>query len=1086
MKTPLGIILILLVFGITINPTNLRAQKKDNQGKEFYVAFAENHGRQTGQGSDEYLNFFALFLTSKVDANVTVEVQALGFNKQVAVKAGKITTVELPDGQHVGDPTVEITTSEQIMPGMAVHVTSDQEITVYGMNHKDASSDAFLALPVDVLGTEYRAICYQTSWPSGFAGGGATPSEFWVVCVTDSTNVTITPKAITQGGQPANVPIKLLMYKGDVYLVEGTTDVEANDLTGSLIEADQPVAVLSGHVRAEIPHGYTNQDNPPLMSRDHLVEQLPPVSAWGDSAVVVRFAGTDLPDLVRVVSSEDGNEIRVNGVLRKTLQAGEFFQIDQLTAPVAIHATSPILVGQYMHTSIVSVNRNGRKPNGDPALALVFPVEQYDTAYTFMLDENSAFDKNYVNIVADPGGTATMMLDGTKITAPPYSAAFLPIPGSRYVYAQIPLPQGSHNIYSTMPFGITVYALGPVDSYAYPGGTLLKTITPFKTVDLVIDFGDRVMTAENTPPAAPGTYLYTKNYWDTTVYLQNISSDPYLIEGFATRTGDDANFEVIAPKTPPAHSIGPGAIDSMTIRFKTIDPDVRKHTKINAVTEHLRAYVVDVYGRGILPNAQVFADSVGISHIDTLDFGVFDAALDPAKDSFVYIFNKGTAPLNVSSDAIAGIPSFSIPTPRLPKSTPPYSLQAYNLLSLNASSAQVILRFDPAGLANGYYQAEYDVNSQGQSRRVILIARVKTILKSTLTNAKFDTVFLCLEQTSSLFIDNPNDFPVTVWDLKLGGVNPQDFNLITAIPLVIDPKSRGEIKLSYAPSATGVSSATATISLDLPKGFTQTLPLSAFGDQLTSSFWARSNIHILPTEETYFPIYARTPLEKFGSPSFVMTIDYDPSHLLDDPYTMVQENTLTAGGEWDVNTDSIGHSIYSYHTLDGSILRGGGPDVDTPLVYLKFKSVLNKEDNPLHFHQDIDINYNISFDRSPVPPGCILSLAPNGRISLDSTCETVYLLQDTLLFPPETYISPIYPNPVATFAKIEFDKPSDGNLRIDIINTHGDAITTIIDEPRKKGTYKLLWDARELRPGAYFVRMTSDGTVKTRQVVILR
>jgi hypothetical protein len=237
----------------------------------------------------------------------------------------------------------------------------------------------------------------------------------------------------------------------------------------------------------------------------------------------------------------------VNGTAVSTINAGDFYEITSLPGPSSIKGTSPIMVGQFLHTDQYSVNPpRGKVSRGDPAYALVFPVEQFDTSYTFIEAERDLFTLNYVNVVADKTGLEGMTIDGKPI-AP---ISFQPIPGSNYVYISIELSQGSHNIYGPKPFGITVYALGPADAYAYTGGSLLKTITPFKTVDLVIDFGDRLLT----PPGPP--YSGKANQWDTTVYLQNISSDPYVIEGFATRTGDASNFAVVQPSVFP-RTIGP-------------------------------------------------------------------------------------------------------------------------------------------------------------------------------------------------------------------------------------------------------------------------------------------------------------------------------------------------------------------------------------------------------------------------------------------------------------------------------------------------------------------------------------------------
>jgi hypothetical protein len=1106
----------LLAMAILL-PASLHAQKpkKTNFGKEFYVAFAENHG------GSEAENFFALFITGRVATSGKVEVPAIGFSQTFTTTPGKITTVQLPNGDN--GQTVELTAGnnqeEVIVKGMAVHVTSNDDIAVYGMSHKLYSSDAFMALPVGVLGTEYRTMNYQTSDPGFF--GDVTPGEFWIVAVADSTNITITPKAATRQGVPPGSTIKRLLYKGDIYLVQGDPTDDQNDLTGSLIESDQAIAVLSGHVRTQIPFNAQNANSGGSTSRDHLVEQLPPVSAWGDSALVVRYQSATLPDLIRVVSSEDGNVISVNGSVVKTLNAGDFYEITSLNGPKSIQGTSPILVGQYMHTSQYGTTGN-RPAYGDPAYSLIFPVEQFDSSYTFMFDENPTFDGNFINIIADPTGVASMMLDGKSITGPPYSATFQAIPGSGYVYTQVSFKssqQGAHNIYSTQPFGVTVYAMGNVDSYAYPGGSALKTITPFKTVDLLIDFGDRIMTNTAVAPAVKydTSIKIGTNKWDTTVYLQNISSDPYQIDGFTNRGGNgQTDFDV---NRFPA-SIAPSAFDSITIEFNTDQPYVELNTTIQAKTPHLQAYVVQVKGRGILVNAQIYSDSTARLPIDTLDFGVFDAATDPPKDSFVYIANKGTTDLTIDSDFITGpnvadftySPAAIAPFPRTIKSkpvTPPYVLHPYsNVLALADSSAKVRLRFSPTLLPNGFYQAEYDIRTNGQQRKVILLAQVKTILQSTVSATSFDTAYLCEQETRSIFVNNPNPFAITVTNVNIGGLDSLDFSLITQIPLVIPPNSQGEIQLTFAPTdTTGMRTGTATLSFNLPKGFSKTLPLSAYGGQLSSNFWARTNIHILPGESTLFPIYARAPMDPFNSPSLELDVWYDSSHLQDDPYSLIQDNTLTANGYWNFISDSIGYTAYTYVNPHGNI-TGGSDTTQAPLVYLSFKSNYLPGDDPLKFHQDVDIYYRVIFPGSPINQGCILSLAPSGRISLDSTCENVYLLLDTLLYPTDSYMEPIKPNPASDHVRFIFDVPAGSSttntqpraagvsgeitqqqeipVRIDIIDMNGNAIATAVQAEMKPGTYQIVYNTTAIKPGMYIVALKAAGKVKTRQLVIMK
>jgi len=133
------LIIVLILLG-TIGQTKLYAQAQhDNLGKEFYVAFGPN------LGGDESNNLMALYITSRVPANVKIEVPAIGFTRTLTTVPGSISTVVLPSD--TDSKSVEIRSVETVVKGMAVHITSDSEIAVFGMSHKTYSSDAFMAFP---------------------------------------------------------------------------------------------------------------------------------------------------------------------------------------------------------------------------------------------------------------------------------------------------------------------------------------------------------------------------------------------------------------------------------------------------------------------------------------------------------------------------------------------------------------------------------------------------------------------------------------------------------------------------------------------------------------------------------------------------------------------------------------------------------------------------------------------------------------------------------------------------------------------------------------------------------------------------
>ena len=94
-----------------------------------------------------------LFIAGDARTTGTVEIPGLDFTQAFSVTPGDVTTVDLPPAaQQESSDTVE---------NLGIHVTAGAEVTVYGLNREAATTDAFLGLPVDALGTEYINLGYQ-------------------------------------------------------------------------------------------------------------------------------------------------------------------------------------------------------------------------------------------------------------------------------------------------------------------------------------------------------------------------------------------------------------------------------------------------------------------------------------------------------------------------------------------------------------------------------------------------------------------------------------------------------------------------------------------------------------------------------------------------------------------------------------------------------------------------------------------------------------------------------------------------------------------------------------------------------------
>ena len=402
----------------------------DSRGTEFWIAFQMNY-----YGA----SVLSLQIAGETATTGLVEIPGLSFSEAFSVSPGSITSVSIP-------VTALITATDGVQ-SRGIHVTSLNEITVYGGNQIQYTTDAFLALPTDVLGTDYRVMAYRNST--------STPgSEFTVVATEDRTQLTITPQT-TFGTHPAGVPYRVNLDRGQVYQFRASTGSTA-DTTGTLISATAPVAVFGGHTCAYV---LIN-----VIAGDHLTEQLPPLSTWGKQFATVPLATRTRGDTFRILAAQDNTEVRINGNLETTLQHGEHLET-VLTVASLIVTSKPVLVAQY------SNGTGFDRVVSDPFMVIVPATEQALSEYT-MSTPASGFAINYVNVMTPSAGVGQIQLDG----APVSSSAFTSIAGSDFFGAQLSVSLGSHRLTSTIPFGITAYGFATFDSYGYLGGQLFATI----------------------------------------------------------------------------------------------------------------------------------------------------------------------------------------------------------------------------------------------------------------------------------------------------------------------------------------------------------------------------------------------------------------------------------------------------------------------------------------------------------------------------------------------------------------------------------------------------------------------------------
>ncbi len=448
--------------------------KATSEGRDFWVCFQKNSiesppDQRTGRIPQKEQLSLELFITSNEDTRVKVEIEGLLFKQESRIRGGTVVNVRI-------DTAAQLRSSE-VPERLAVHITSEKPVSVYGMSHRYQTTDSYMGLPIEALGTEYRTVSYYKLREDLIA-------QFAVIATEDSTTLTITPKSPTFGGKPADQPFTVNLRKGDVYQVIGASPGKnkPSDLTGSLVQANKPIAVFSGHNGAYVPI--------PDKGYNHLVEQLPPMTAWGRHYYVGKLFGRT-KSTVRVIAAENETKVFSNGQLVSLLNAGEYYEDGNVRENTQITGDKRILVAQYAHGF-----ENGQDSVGDPMMILITPTQQFLKRYRMATPIRGEW-RHYVNIVVPREAASSLRLDGKPVS----EQALLPFGESRYMIAQISLAYGTHTFECTEPFGLYSYGFGyGQDSYDAYGNMIGQSFLELRAVqDTIPPTMEVVYTAAPTP-----------------------------------------------------------------------------------------------------------------------------------------------------------------------------------------------------------------------------------------------------------------------------------------------------------------------------------------------------------------------------------------------------------------------------------------------------------------------------------------------------------------------------------------------------------------------------------------------------------
>ena len=351
-------------------------------GKNFWVAFPQNARFEIGAARH------LVVVTALQDADVSITRPAGENSFSLGRKLAKGETYKFDL-----DTNLACIRSE-VVEDKGVHIGSTGDIVVTAYTLRKASTDSYRVMPLSALEKEYMVVGYQAP-----TADPRFTTEFVIVATEDNTNIDIELTGLSKSSTQYNHRFSITLMRGETYDVKGVNKIRhSGDLTGSLIVANKPIAVFTGHTCAQVPSDRN--------FCDVLVEQAAPLSRAGREFIVPRMQLKQAYAL-RIVATKPSTNITAVSQ-HFTLNAGQHLDFDYVQGDQIITSTHPVIVAQYATGFDADSSHVG-----DPFMTLIAPTSVVCNEANIYVGREGHF-YNYLAIVTDRSSLDSLLWNGLK------------------------------------------------------------------------------------------------------------------------------------------------------------------------------------------------------------------------------------------------------------------------------------------------------------------------------------------------------------------------------------------------------------------------------------------------------------------------------------------------------------------------------------------------------------------------------------------------------------------------------------------------------------------------------------------------
>ena len=378
----------------------------------------------------------------------------------VTMKLTDESTSQVSD-YHIGS---QVQLDLQFLPTTTVvHISVSRGVSILGdIDDEEEDGDTFAALPISpILGEmkfeEYLVLSHASKILQTNVMG-----VILVVAATDNTQIVVTPAENISDVEGGSFLEKNKVALFVQHRLNTLTLTSVNDLTGTVIRADKPIAVYSGTIPVHV------------SSCGHVIEQMPPVRVLGLCYIVTSFMGRQDGKYVKFVATVDGTfvETHENDMVLSSygpLDQGMFHE--RYVGPgrvLVLKSSQPIMVAQ--------VGPGAQLDDVGAPFMIVLP------SLSQLVSEVSFYSKNSSNVNYFHYITITVpsqyydedaiLLDGDPIHSNATTTVQSPLCGN-FTLVSLEVAPGHHYLQHTTPgagFLLSVYGFAPGTSYGYSPG----------------------------------------------------------------------------------------------------------------------------------------------------------------------------------------------------------------------------------------------------------------------------------------------------------------------------------------------------------------------------------------------------------------------------------------------------------------------------------------------------------------------------------------------------------------------------------------------------------------------------------------